>query len=96
LTIEPGQLDEAVRALSHRERRQILVACQNGPRAAGELASQSQLAMATVSEHLKVLRKTGLVDVEKDGRFWLYRTNAAMVAAILAALNQSLEGNDGA
>jgi DNA-binding transcriptional ArsR family regulator len=95
LTFDPERLDEMIRALSHRERRQLLVACRDGPRAAGELAGQSQLATATISEHLKVLRKTGLMNVEKDGRFWLYHTNVAVVAEGVAALHESLEAING-
>jgi DNA-binding transcriptional ArsR family regulator len=96
LNIDPERLDEAMRALSHRERRQILAACRDKACSAGELAGQSRLAMATVSEHLKVLRKTGLADVTKDGRSRLYRTNAEMLAAVLAALAKSLEHDHGA
>jgi DNA-binding transcriptional ArsR family regulator len=51
------------------------------PRAAGDLAAMSSLAMASVSEHLKVLRKTGLVILETRGRFWFYRTDRERLAA---------------
>lgn len=53
---------------------------------AGELAEQSHLALASVSEHLKVLRKTGLLDLERDGRFRLYRTNQKLLSAVVATL----------
>lgn len=48
-------------------------------KAAGDLAALSELSLATVSEHLKVLRKSGLLLLEKRGRFWFYRTDAAVV-----------------
>jgi len=50
-------------------------ACLGKARAAGELAELSQLALASVSEHLKVLRKSGLLSLEKRGRFWFYQTD---------------------
>lgn len=77
-----------MRALAHQERRALLLACLDQRRAAGELAERSTLAMATVSEHLKVLRKTGLVTVEKDGRFWFYRTDVSRLSAVIAALTK--------
>jgi DNA-binding transcriptional ArsR family regulator len=35
-----------------------------------------RLAQPSVSKHLRVLREVGLVDVRRDGRRVLYRTNA--------------------
>jgi DNA-binding transcriptional ArsR family regulator len=80
------ELDEALRALAHRERRMFLRACLTAPRAAGELAELSQLALATVSEHLKVLRKTELVTLQRDGRFWWYATNRPRLRDVTRSL----------
>jgi DNA-binding transcriptional ArsR family regulator len=88
--MESGDLDEILRALSHKERRMFLVACLKKPRAAGDLAERTSLSLATVSEHLKVLRKTGLIKLQKDGRFWFYQTDATRLQAAIEAL-QSLE-----
>jgi DNA-binding transcriptional ArsR family regulator len=48
----------------------------------------SLLAPASVSEHLKVLRKTLLLELDVNGRFWLYRTNPAVLRAVIARLGQ--------
>lgn len=80
------ELDETLRALAHRERRMFLSQCWRDRRAAGDLASLSRLSLATVSEHLKVLRKTGLLQLEKDGRFWFYQTNRERLDAVSHAL----------
>ena len=58
------------------------------PRAAGELAAASGLAAASVSEHLQVLRKTGLVVLERQGRFRLYRTEPACVLAVADSIRR--------
>jgi DNA-binding transcriptional ArsR family regulator len=87
-------LDEALRALSHKERRRFLDLCSVERRAAGEIADASSLSLATVSEHLKVLRKTGLVTLEKEGRFWFYRTDHSRLDAILAELEALRAGLD--
>lgn len=89
------ELDELLRALSHRERRRILQICGVDFVAAGALAERSTLSLATVSEHLKVLRKTGLVVVRKDGRFWRYKADAERIAAVLTALANWKETADG-
>jgi DNA-binding transcriptional ArsR family regulator len=56
--------------------------------AAGELAAASGLAPASVSEHLKVLRKTGLVVLERQGSFRLYRTEPSCVLAVASSIEQ--------
>jgi DNA-binding transcriptional ArsR family regulator len=46
------------------------------------------LAPASVSEHLKVLRKSGLLELDKRGRFWMYRTNQAALRDAARALGK--------
>lgn len=75
-----------LRALAHPDRRRFVVACRAGPRAAGDLAELSQLSLATVSEHLKVLRKSGLLILDKRGRFWFYRTDLGVLQRAEAAI----------
>jgi len=41
-----------------------------------------------VSEHLKVLRKCGLLVLNKQGRYWMYRTDAAVLREAVAALTE--------
>ena len=82
--------DEILRALSHAERRRLLVLCRDTPRSAGELAADSHMTGASVSEHLKVLRKTGLARVDKQGKFWFYRTNTEFLKQVLASLEAEL------
>ena len=42
----------------------------------------TDLAAASVSEHLKVLRKTGLLVLETRGRWRVYRTDPAVVQGV--------------
>jgi DNA-binding transcriptional ArsR family regulator len=85
--LSEDRLDEAMRALSHPDRRVFVKACLDEPRAAGELAELSSLALASVSEHLKVLRKSGLLILEKQGRFRMYRTDAAILRVLGRAIS---------
>lgn len=81
-------LDEILRALAHPARRMFLRACLTEARAAGDLSALSDLSLATVSEHLKVLRKTGLLQLDRQGRFWMYRTDAVMLETVAAAVRK--------
>jgi DNA-binding transcriptional ArsR family regulator len=85
-------LDEALRALAHPARRAFLRLCRSDRRSAGDLAETSDLSLATVSEHLKVLRKTGLLTLRIEGRFWFYKTDRGKVAVVLAALREVVDG----
>jgi DNA-binding transcriptional ArsR family regulator len=81
--MQDAALDERLRALAHPVRRQLVAACLAAPRPAGELVELTQLAPASVSEHLKVLRKSGLLVLEVRGRFWLYSTDPKAVLETL-------------
>jgi DNA-binding transcriptional ArsR family regulator len=72
--------------LAHPQRRLFVRACLARERAAGELAELSNLSLASVSEHLKVLRKVGLLTLEVRGRFWIYRSERGMLRGVLAEL----------
>jgi DNA-binding transcriptional ArsR family regulator len=80
-----------LRALAHPDRRRFVVACRGEARAAGDLAELSQLSLATVSEHLKALRKSGLLILDKRGRFWFYTTNLGLLQRAEAAIRELTE-----
>jgi DNA-binding transcriptional ArsR family regulator len=75
-------------------RRQLVAACLAAPQPAGRLVALTGLAPASVSEHLKVLRKTGILVLEARGRFRLYATDPSVVeetaSALLAVTDASL------
>ena len=71
-----------LRALAHPARREILRRCWAEPATAGALSAALDLAPASASEHLKVLRKVGLVVLTKDGNHRWYRADHRRMAAI--------------
>jgi DNA-binding transcriptional ArsR family regulator len=83
-------LDELLRALAHPARRAILRRCTADWVAAGDLVIELELAPATVSEHLRVLRKTELVDMQISGTWRLYRTRPTTIGAVLHTLKTEL------
>lgn len=59
-------------ALAHPTRRQILQDLKGGELAAGEIAAKFQATAATISRHLSVLRRAGLVKERRDANRILY------------------------
>lgn len=60
-------------ALAEPRRREILDLLRGGEQPAGAIVDAVGLAQPTVSQHLKVLREAGLVDVRADANRRLYR-----------------------
>jgi DNA-binding transcriptional ArsR family regulator len=83
-------LDEALRALSHQSRRAIIRLTSQRPVPATELAAMLSIAPATASEHLKVLRKTSLVELTATGTWRCYQAVPSRCEAVVDALARVL------
>jgi DNA-binding transcriptional ArsR family regulator len=70
-------LESAFSALAHTARRQILLTIhfRGGEMAAGDIARRFHYAWPTVTRHLRVLEKAGLLSSETHGRTRIYRLN---------------------
>jgi DNA-binding transcriptional ArsR family regulator len=68
-------MSAVLKALGTPRRREILRLVWDGERTVGEIhrALPDQVSIATVSEHLQVLSRAGLVSSRKDGRYRCYR-----------------------
>jgi len=60
-------------ALSDPTRRRIIESLAQGERSFGELAEQFEMSRPAVSQHLKVLRNTGIVLARADAQKRIYR-----------------------
>jgi DNA-binding transcriptional ArsR family regulator len=63
---------DVFRAVSDPTRRSMLELLRDGERTAAELAQPFEMSQPAVSQHLKVLRESGLVSVRKVGRHRIY------------------------
>ena len=64
-------------AIAEPRRRQIIATLVDGKEhAVGEVIATLRLPQSTVSKHLGVLRKVGIVSVSKRGQLRMYRLNA--------------------
>jgi DNA-binding transcriptional ArsR family regulator len=88
------ELDELLRAMASAQRRSILHHVWVCERAAGELADRLGLAPASVSEHLKVLRKAGLVAMRVDGTYRLYQARPERMGELVRLLAQRFPDPD--
>jgi len=65
---------EAFAAIADPTRRQIIeTLAQHGQMSATDIASRFAISKSGVSQHLKILKDAGLVDMEARAQFRLYR-----------------------
>jgi len=87
---------DAWATLGDGTRRAILERLAERPRAVGELADELPVSRPAVSQHLKVLKESGLVDEDTVGTRHIYRLNPAGVSALRDQLdtfwNRALAG----
>lgn len=80
-------MDEA-KLVAEPRRREILRLIWDGERAATDIASQVEVTFGAVSQHLRLLREAGLVEMRRDGNRRLYRANRAALAPYEAMLER--------
>ena len=66
-------LDEVFHALGDSSRRAMVERLSRGPASVSELAKPFAMALPTVTQHLGVLEKAGLVTSHKEGRVRTYQ-----------------------
>ena len=67
---------DSFNAVAEPRRRHILAFLAAQERPVGDIVDSLGLPQPSVSKHLRVLLEVGLVNVRRDGRHMLYRTNA--------------------
>ena len=79
--------EDAIRALAHPGRRAMLRLVWEDERPASDLAEAAGLSRSAASQHLKLLREAGLVQVRVDATRRLYRADLARVAEVAGFLD---------
>ncbi|MDD2573723.1 MAG: autorepressor SdpR family transcription factor [Bacillota bacterium] len=79
-------LGDTFKALSDKTRREILLMLKDSDMSAGEIAEGFSTTHATISHHLKMLKDTGLVSVERQGQSIIYSLNTTVFQDLLAWL----------
>lgn len=74
---------DTFKALSDPVRREILQLLKSGKMSAGEIGSHFNMTGATVSYHLKILKKADLIWETKEKNYVYYELNTSVVEELL-------------
>lgn len=78
---------ETFKALSDPVRREILVLLKKGRMSAGDIVSNFDMTGATISYHLSILKKAGLIFEQKEKNFIYYELNTSVVEEVMLWLS---------
>ena len=87
---------ETFKALSDPARRQILELLKKGPMSAGEIGSHFDMTGATISYHLKLLKKADLVFETRDRNYIYYQLNTSVLEEIMLWISDLRGGDENA
>ena len=79
------------KALGHPQRLELIEHLAQGARSVDLLATKVGLPIANVSQHLQTLRRAGLVQAEREGKFVNYRLADDTVLSLFASVRSVAE-----
>lgn len=82
------QFAAVAKAVAHEHRLELLEALAQGERSVETLAGCTGLSIANASQHLQRMRRAGLVETRRDGKFVLYDLSDTAVLDLVAALSR--------
>lgn len=71
------------KSLNDPTRREILQLLKERDLSAGEIAEQFDISKPSISHHLDLLKRAGLVSSRRQGQFLLYSLNTTIVEDLL-------------
>ncbi len=87
-------IQDTLKALSDPTRRKILELLKSGSKTAGEIGEQFKMTGATISHHLSILKKAGLIQDEKKGTYIFYEINTSVMEDLLSWVVNFIGEND--
>lgn len=85
------QMEKFGKGIGSVSRYRIVEALFSGSKTVGELVKKTRLAQPLVSQHLRVLKETGLVQDKRRGQTVLYTLNTAHTIGLLKRLSEELK-----
>jgi len=82
------QIVELFKALSDPSRQQIIRSLKDRAKTPSELLQEIKITQPTLSHHLDILKRAGLVDNEREGQFIRYSINMTVLDMALEFLIQ--------
>ena len=89
----PMSMQNTLKALSDKTRRDILTLLRQGRKSAGEIAEAFPVSGAAISRHLSDLKDADLIRDEREGKYIYYELNASVLEEIMLWITQ-LKGDD--
>jgi DNA-binding transcriptional ArsR family regulator len=100
-TVAEATLDRALHAIADTTRRRILQALKEGAAGAkavangrclcaGDIEERVRLSQPTISHHMAILTKAGLVEATKKGQWRWYRRNEKAIRRMVKTLRGKL------
>ena len=80
-----------LRMLAHPRRLEMLHLLAEGPMEVGRIAQRLGISQPNVSQHLALLRSSGLVEIERNGREIRYRLSDPEVMVACSVMRGFLE-----
>jgi DNA-binding transcriptional ArsR family regulator len=106
MSSDDASLDRTLHAIADPTRRRILQALKEGAKAAktsgkaggghgpclcaGDIEERMRLSQSTISHHMAILTKAGLVDATKQGQWRWYRRNDKAIRQVVKTLRGKL------
>lgn len=76
-------MNDIFKALNDETRRQILTMLRKRDMSAGEIADKFNISKPSISHHLEILKRAGLVSSEKQGQYIIYSVNTTIIDDLL-------------
>lgn len=86
-------INNTMKALSDKTRRDILTLLKQGRKSAGEISEAFPVTGAAISRHLSVLKEADLIRDEREGKYIYYELNASVLEEIMLWIKQ-LKGDE--
>lgn len=87
------QAAECLRTVAHPHRLRMIQLMLDGEHTVGELAQACEIAPHMASEHLRLMKRCGLLVSDRDGRKTYYRVAEPHLASIMACVEERFGGN---
>lgn len=82
------QFAAIAKAIAHEHRLELLEALAQGERSVDALANSVGLSLANASQHLQQMRRAGLIEARREGKFVYYQLSDTAVLDLIASLTR--------
>lgn len=86
LSLRAGEVADLLKTLSHPARLMIVCSLVEGEYSVGELEEKVDVHQPHLSQHLTVLRSSGIVETRREGKQIFYRLTEDKAARLVASL----------